>query len=40
MAVDVATAPFVTEHDGRLVYFCAAGCQRAFEADPGGFALV
>jgi xanthine dehydrogenase accessory factor len=37
MNVDVATARFVTEHEGARLYFCAAGCQRAFEADPAGF---
>lgn len=34
MTVDVAHARFVSEHAGRKVYFCAAGCQKAFEADP------
>jgi YHS domain-containing protein len=32
----VATARFRTEHDGATVHFCAAGCQRAFEAQHGG----
>jgi len=32
MQVDVATSRFRTEHDGATVHFCAAGCQRAFEA--------
>lgn len=31
MSVDPATARFVSEHEGRLVYFCAPGCQRTFE---------
>jgi xanthine dehydrogenase accessory factor len=35
MAVDVASAKFVTDHAGDRVYFCAAGCQRTFESDPG-----
>ena len=34
MTVDIATARFVTEHDSKTYYFCAAGCQRAFEANP------
>lgn len=34
MEVDIATARWVTEHEGRKYYFCAAGCQRAFEANP------
>lgn len=37
MTVDVARARFVTEHEGETYYFCAAGCQRAFEADPAAF---
>ncbi len=37
MTVDVARARFVTEHGGTSYYFCAAGCQRAFEADPAAF---
>ena len=34
MAVDVSAARFVSDHAGGRVYFCAAGCQRAFESDP------
>lgn len=37
MSVDVAGAAFVAEHRGEAVYFCAAGCQRAFEKDPDAF---
>lgn len=37
MTVDIATARFVTEHEGTTYYFCAAGCQRAFEANPENF---
>jgi xanthine dehydrogenase accessory factor len=37
MTVDTATARFVTEWEGSTYYFCAAGCQRAFEADPSSF---
>jgi YHS domain-containing protein len=37
MTVDVAAARFRAEHAGITFYFCAAGCQRAFEADPGAF---
>lgn len=37
MEVDVARARFVSEHDGTRYYFCAAGCQRAFEANPAAF---
>jgi xanthine dehydrogenase accessory factor len=37
MTVDIATAKFVSEHEGTTYYFCAAGCQRAFEANPASF---
>lgn len=37
MSVDPATARFRTEHDSATYYFCAPGCQRAFEADPASF---
>lgn len=37
MTVDVATAHFHVEHGGDDYYFCAAGCQSAFEADPTQF---
>jgi xanthine dehydrogenase accessory factor len=34
MTVDVATAMYTTEHHGQPVYFCGAGCQAAFQAEP------
>ena len=37
MTVDVATARFVSRHGDRKVYFCAAACQRAYDADPTAF---
>lgn len=37
MEVDVATARFKAEYNGETYYFCAAGCQRAFEANPEAF---
>ncbi len=37
MTVDVATAHYTSDHGGSTYYFCAAGCQRAFEANPAGF---
>jgi xanthine dehydrogenase accessory factor len=39
MTVDPATARFSTVHEGTTVYFCAAGCQAAFEANPEMFPL-
>lgn len=37
MSVDVSAARFAGRHEGADVYFCAAGCQRAFESDPRAF---
>jgi xanthine dehydrogenase accessory factor len=37
MLVDVATAGFTSRHAGDEVYFCAAGCRRAFESDPSAY---
>jgi len=37
MLVDVARAGFVSHHAGEDVYFCAAGCRRAFESDPSAY---
>lgn len=37
MTVEVATARFKTEHGDGVYYFCAAGCQRAFETNPSAF---
>jgi xanthine dehydrogenase accessory factor len=37
MEVDVATARWVSDHAGQRYYFCAPGCQKAFEAEPARF---
>lgn len=37
MSVDIASARFVSGRSGGPVYFCAAGCQRAFESDPAAY---
>ena len=37
MDVDVRTAKYVTDYREQTYYFCAAGCLRAFEANPEGF---
>ena len=34
MTVDPEHAPGKTEHNGRAIYFCAAGCAEAFRSDP------
>ncbi len=37
MTVDVATARWRSEGEDGPVWFCAAGCRRAYDADPGQF---
>ena len=37
MNVDPATAKYVHEHVGKKYYFCCAGCQKKFAADPAGY---
>lgn len=37
MQVDVASANWVSNHDGIDYYFCAPGCMKAFDADPASF---
>ena len=34
MEVDEKTAKWKTTHMGKTFYFCAPGCQKAFEANP------
>lgn len=38
MKVDEKSARFKTDHEGMTYYFCSAGCLKAFNADPAGFA--
>lgn len=40
MEVDVATARWISEHDGETYYFCAPGCKAAFEKEPAQYAGV
>jgi YHS domain-containing protein/uncharacterized membrane protein YraQ (UPF0718 family) len=37
MAVEVAGASHVAEHEGTTVYFCNPGCRERFLADPGAY---
>ncbi len=37
MEVEIATARWVSEHEGKSYYFCAPGCQQTFEASPEKF---
>lgn len=38
MTVEIATAHFTSEHNGKTYYFCAAGCKRSFDKEPGKYA--
>jgi YHS domain-containing protein len=31
MEIDTKKAKFKTEYEGKMYYFCAAGCKEAFE---------
>ncbi len=37
MTVDIATAPYMSEFEGRLYYFCGTGCKLAFEKTPQAY---
>jgi YHS domain-containing protein len=37
MDVDEKTAKFKMEYQGKTYYFCAPGCKKQFEKDPGKF---
>jgi len=37
MTVDPATAAHRTTYEGQVSYFCSAGCQKRFEADPARY---
>ncbi|MEA1904091.1 MAG: XdhC family protein [Actinomycetota bacterium] len=40
MEVEVATARFISEHDGETFYFCAPGCKASFDKSPAEFVGV
>jgi len=37
MDVDEKTAKYKTTYMGKTYYFCAPGCQKAFEANPAKY---
>ena len=37
MDVDEKSAKFKTEYKGKTYYFCAPGCKKTFEKDPGKY---
>lgn len=40
MEVDVATARWISEHDGETYYFCSPGCKTTFDKTPAEYAGV
>jgi Cu+-exporting ATPase len=38
MQVDPAKAPAKSEYNGKTYYFCALGCKKKFDANPGQYA--
>ena len=40
MEVDVASAKWISEHEGETYYFCAPGCKATFDKQPAEFAGV
>lgn len=37
MTVEIATAHFMSDYQGKTYYFCAAGCKRSFDKEPGQY---
>jgi YHS domain-containing protein len=37
MTVDEKTAKLKSEYKGKMYYFCAPGCKKAFEENPAKF---
>ena len=38
MTVEIVTAHFTSDYNGKTYYFCAAGCKRSFDKEPGKYA--
>ncbi len=38
MTVDEKAATFKSEYNGKTYYFCAPGCKKKFDSDPGKYA--
>jgi xanthine dehydrogenase accessory factor len=37
MTVEIATAHFTSEYNGKMYCFCTAGCKRSFDKEPGKY---
>ena len=40
MEVDPATAAATTCYHGKMIFFCAEGCKKAFETNPRAYAVA
>jgi YHS domain-containing protein len=40
MKVDTATAKWVTQYKGHVIYFCAPGCKRLFDKAPDNYPIT
>jgi xanthine dehydrogenase accessory factor len=40
MTVGIGTAKFKSEYDGKLFYFCCAGCRQSFDKSPDKYVLT
>jgi xanthine dehydrogenase accessory factor len=40
MTVDVVGARHLVEHEGRIYYFCSAGCAKSFQDDPSRYVVA
>jgi xanthine dehydrogenase accessory factor len=40
MTVEIAKAKYMSEYEGQLYYFCAAGCKTSFEKNPQKYLTV
>jgi xanthine dehydrogenase accessory factor len=40
MSVEIASAHYMSEYDGEVYYFCAAGCKMTFDKAPANFIQV
>lgn len=37
MTVDEKTAEYTSEYNGKTYYFCAPGCKKKFDENPGQY---
>ncbi len=40
MTVEIGSAKYMSEYEGQIYYFCAAGCKLSFDKTPGKYVMV